>query len=252
MCAQHAISSADENAPAPGTLRLNAVPTDAISRPHQEKRQGTELPVRVSRLTGAAVLSVALMLPCHHGESAAAAQAPAIVDVTYPMPATGTPRQEKPAGPAPAQGTSYGPAVVGAGIGGTVTVVLVVSGVRRAKRRRQDDLMNQDLDQTIKILTEVGVEARRLGRLNGGASAEDLAGLDDLVPVVAQTITQHTEDLRDELTRVQALMAACVAHPADSVISLASLVTVYRQASTADELVQAVTDAITTARQLRV
>ncbi|MFE5082937.1 hypothetical protein [Streptomyces mirabilis] len=197
------------------------------------------------------MLSLALVLPCHHGESAAAAKTPAIVDVAYPTPATETPRQENPAGPAPAQGTSYGPAVVGAGIGGTVTVVLVVAGVRRAKRRRQDDLMNQDLDQTIKILTEVGVEARRLVCLNGAASAEDLAGLDDLVHLVAQTIAQHT-DLRDELTRVQALMTACVAHPADAAISLASLATVYRQASAADELVQAVTGAITTARKLRV
>lgn len=111
---------------------------------------------------------------------------------------------------------------------------------------------NQDLDRTVEFLTEVSVEARRLIRVNGTASAENLAGLDDLVPVVSQTITQHTENLRDELTRVRELMTACVAHPANPAVGLASFAMVDRLASTADELVRAVTDAIIAARKLRV
>ncbi|WP_326725856.1 hypothetical protein OHT59_47055 [Streptomyces sp. NBC_00243] len=248
MRPQHAISSTNSNAPTSGAFRFEAVPASTNSRRHQGKQQGHALLVRARTWTGAAALGVALMLPSHHSTPAAAAQFPAI---TYQTSATGTLQQENPAGPAPDQDTSYGPAVAGAGIGAIVAVVLGLAGVRRKKRQRRNDLMNQDLDQTIKILTKVGVEARRLARATGTASTQDLARLDDLVPVVAQAITQHTGNLRDELTHVRDLMTACVAHPAGPTTGLASFATIYRQASTADELVRATTDTTTTARRLR-
>ncbi|MFF3714008.1 hypothetical protein [Streptomyces phaeochromogenes] len=236
----------------PSHLLTPPADDDASALKHLRKtRSWHTLPVRRIRLTGATALGVVLVLPCHYSQPAGATRAPATVDVTYPMSSVETPQQDNPPGAAPDQGTSYGPAVLGSVIGGIVSVALVLTGVRHTRRRRRDDLMNQDLDQTIKILTDVGVQARRLVRTNGTARTEDLAGLDDLVPVVAQAITQHTGNLRDELTHVRDLMTACVAHPAAPATGLTSFATVYRQATTADELVRATTDTTTTARQLR-
>ncbi|MFF3247735.1 hypothetical protein ACFYWY_29340 [Streptomyces sp. NPDC002870] len=239
-----------------GAPRFNAASTGNDSLHHEQKWRVHKLLVRVSRLTGAVALSAALVLPHHHSERAAADQVPAIDNVDYPMPVTDTPRQEIPVSPVPAQGAAYGP-VVAPALGGYVMGLLTLAGFRRARRWRMDDLANRDLEQTINMLNEVGVEARRLARLNGTANTENLAKLDGLVPHVEQAIAQCAGNLRDKLSRVHGLMTECVAHPAeppgtDAAAGLGSFAKVYRQASTADELMKAVTRATTVARQLRV